>query len=269
MIEWFDDLTLGMRFKSGEVSVKLGRPFCRVGIAMNAFILRAVVAMERNIDRNLRMARRKRSEIAAPRAHEFVRAEYRSSHNPWGHRSLDVPIWIDGRSALIEARALGLNRPLGFGGNYLSMRSVWATARDLASYSAAIASSLRVNSGSPMPTARRRQFMARSRSFSLSSASFANRSLVISPAPLQRQPARWGAAGKSAVGRRPRSRRASAENVTPSGYRVTGDTNAPKAAEFLCPVADAAALPKPFALAGSFPLRLLLLASRCGFPHSL
>jgi hypothetical protein len=68
------------------------------------------------------------------------------------------------------------------GCRYLSERSVRATLRALASYSAASASSLTVNWGSLTPTARRWQFMARSRSFSLSSiASLAGRSLAILP----------------------------------------------------------------------------------------
>ncbi len=68
------------------------------------------------------------------------------------------------------------------GGYYLSERSVRATLRALASYSAASASSLTVNWGSLTPTARRWQFMARSRSFLLSSiASLARRSLAILP----------------------------------------------------------------------------------------
>lgn len=45
--------------------------------------------------------RLKRSEIAA-RAREFVRAEYRLHHNRWGDRSLDVPIWIDSATTLLD-----------------------------------------------------------------------------------------------------------------------------------------------------------------------
>lgn len=43
----------------------------------------------------------KRHEIAA-RAGEYVRAEYRTNHNKWGARSLDVPIWIDSATTLLD-----------------------------------------------------------------------------------------------------------------------------------------------------------------------
>jgi len=52
--------------------------------------------------------RLKRSEIAS-RAPEFIRAEYKNSpHNAWGPRSLDVPIWIDSNTTLIETVTRGL-----------------------------------------------------------------------------------------------------------------------------------------------------------------
>jgi hypothetical protein len=47
------------------------------------------------------------SEIAS-RAREFIRAEYRTSHNAWGPRSLDVPIWIDGNTTLLDTLTRGL-----------------------------------------------------------------------------------------------------------------------------------------------------------------
>jgi hypothetical protein len=50
--------------------------------------------------------RLKRSEIRV-RAHEFGRAEYKSSHNPWGPRSLDVPLWIDSNATLLDTLASG------------------------------------------------------------------------------------------------------------------------------------------------------------------
>jgi hypothetical protein len=49
----------------------------------------------------------KRNEIAA-RANEFVRAEYRLNHNAWGPRSLDVPIYLDSGTTLIETITHGL-----------------------------------------------------------------------------------------------------------------------------------------------------------------
>lgn len=42
-----------------------------------------------------------RTEIAT-RASSYVRAEYRASHNKWGDRSLDVPIWIDSATTLLD-----------------------------------------------------------------------------------------------------------------------------------------------------------------------
>jgi hypothetical protein len=49
----------------------------------------------------------RRSEIAA-RAHEYVRAEYRSNHNTWGDRSLDVPIYLDSNTTLLDTLTRGL-----------------------------------------------------------------------------------------------------------------------------------------------------------------
>ena len=51
--------------------------------------------------------RLKRSEIVA-RAYEFVRAEYKSNHNPWGPRSLDLPIYLDSNTTLMETVTRGL-----------------------------------------------------------------------------------------------------------------------------------------------------------------
>jgi len=51
--------------------------------------------------------RLKRSEIAS-RAHEFIRAEYKNNHNAWGPRSLDVPVWLDSNTTLIETITHGL-----------------------------------------------------------------------------------------------------------------------------------------------------------------
>jgi hypothetical protein len=50
--------------------------------------------------------RLKCSEIAS-RAHEFVRAEYKSNHNAWSPRSLDVPLWIDSNTTLLDTLASG------------------------------------------------------------------------------------------------------------------------------------------------------------------
>jgi hypothetical protein len=41
-------------------------------------------------------------------AHKFVRAEYQSNHNAWGPRSLDVPIYLDSSTTLIETVTSGL-----------------------------------------------------------------------------------------------------------------------------------------------------------------
>lgn len=54
-----------------------------------------------NIWKAVLEGRLKRSEIAS-RAKEFVRAEYRSNHNRWGDRSLDVPIWVDSSTTLLD-----------------------------------------------------------------------------------------------------------------------------------------------------------------------
>jgi hypothetical protein len=51
--------------------------------------------------------RLKRSEIAS-RACEFIRAEYQANYNAWGTRSLDVPIWIDGNTTLLDTLTRGL-----------------------------------------------------------------------------------------------------------------------------------------------------------------
>lgn len=42
-----------------------------------------------------------RTEIAE-RAPAYVSAEYRTNHNKWGHRSLDVPIWTDSATTLLD-----------------------------------------------------------------------------------------------------------------------------------------------------------------------
>jgi hypothetical protein len=47
-----------------------------------------------------------RNEIAV-RAKEFIRAEYRTNHNAWGARSLDVPLWIDSNTTLLDTLASG------------------------------------------------------------------------------------------------------------------------------------------------------------------
>jgi hypothetical protein len=51
--------------------------------------------------------RLKRSEIAE-RAREYINAEYRTNHNAWGLRSLDVPIWVDGKTTLLDTLTRGL-----------------------------------------------------------------------------------------------------------------------------------------------------------------
>lgn len=45
--------------------------------------------------------RLKRSEIAE-RVREYINAEYRNAHNKYGDRSLDVPIWIDSATTLLD-----------------------------------------------------------------------------------------------------------------------------------------------------------------------
>jgi hypothetical protein len=37
-----------------------------------------------------------------------VRAEYKDSHNAWGPRSLDVPIYLDSNTTLVETISRGL-----------------------------------------------------------------------------------------------------------------------------------------------------------------
>lgn len=49
----------------------------------------------------VRERRLKSSEIAA-RAKDFIRDEYRLNHNAWGDRSLDVPIWVDSATTLLD-----------------------------------------------------------------------------------------------------------------------------------------------------------------------
>lgn len=51
--------------------------------------------------------RLKRDEITS-RAYKFVRAEYNINHNKYGPRSLDVPIWIDGKTTLLDTLTRGL-----------------------------------------------------------------------------------------------------------------------------------------------------------------
>jgi hypothetical protein len=51
--------------------------------------------------------RRLKREDIPKHAHAFIRAEYKSSHNAWGPRSLDVPIWIDGKTTLLDTLTSG------------------------------------------------------------------------------------------------------------------------------------------------------------------
>lgn len=51
--------------------------------------------------------RLKRSEITS-RAHKFVRAEYNINHDKYGPRSLDVPIYLDGSTTLLDTLTRGL-----------------------------------------------------------------------------------------------------------------------------------------------------------------
>jgi hypothetical protein len=51
--------------------------------------------------------RLKRSEIAS-RVREFINAEYRNAHNGYGDRSLDVPIWLDSNTTLLDTLTRGL-----------------------------------------------------------------------------------------------------------------------------------------------------------------
>jgi hypothetical protein len=46
-------------------------------------------------------------EIAA-RASGYVRAEYKANHNAWGDRSLDVPIYLDSNTTLLDTLTRGL-----------------------------------------------------------------------------------------------------------------------------------------------------------------
>jgi hypothetical protein len=55
----------------------------------------------------VRERRLKRSDIAA-RAHEYVSAEYKANHNAWGPRSLDVPIWLDSNTTLLDTLSRGM-----------------------------------------------------------------------------------------------------------------------------------------------------------------
>jgi hypothetical protein len=48
----------------------------------------------------------KREDIPK-RTHEFIRAEYKNNHNAWGPRSLDVPLWIDSNTTLLDTLASG------------------------------------------------------------------------------------------------------------------------------------------------------------------
>jgi hypothetical protein len=51
--------------------------------------------------------RLKRSEIAEL-AREYINAEYRINHNAWGPRSLDVPIYLDASTTLLDTLTRGL-----------------------------------------------------------------------------------------------------------------------------------------------------------------
>jgi hypothetical protein len=60
-----------------------------------------------NISLAVLEGRLKRSEIAE-RAREHINAEYRINHNAWGPRSLDVPIYLDGNTTLLDTLTRGL-----------------------------------------------------------------------------------------------------------------------------------------------------------------
>jgi hypothetical protein len=42
-----------------------------------------------------------RNEITGKIGH-FIKSEFRTHHNAWGPTSLDVPVWIDGDTGLID-----------------------------------------------------------------------------------------------------------------------------------------------------------------------
>jgi hypothetical protein len=60
-----------------------------------------------NIWLDILQGRLKRHEIAA-HARRYVNDEYRTSHNKYGNRSLDVPIWIDGNTTLLDTLTRGM-----------------------------------------------------------------------------------------------------------------------------------------------------------------
>jgi hypothetical protein len=60
-----------------------------------------------NIWLDVLQGRMKRHEIAA-RTHQYVRSEYRMNHNAWGTRSLDVPIYLEGNTTLLDTLTRGL-----------------------------------------------------------------------------------------------------------------------------------------------------------------
>jgi hypothetical protein len=53
------------------------------------------------------LVRRLPREEISTRSHEFFRAEHRANQNAWGPRSLDVPMWIDGNTTLLNTLASG------------------------------------------------------------------------------------------------------------------------------------------------------------------
>lgn len=63
--------------------------------------------MIQNIWLDVLRGRLKRQDIA-PRAGKYVRAEYKVNHNAWGPRSLDVPIYLDGKTNLLDTLTRGL-----------------------------------------------------------------------------------------------------------------------------------------------------------------
>jgi hypothetical protein len=60
-----------------------------------------------NIWLDVLRGRLKHRDIAA-RAMSYVKSEYKTNHNAWGPRSLDVPIWIDGKTTLLDTLTRGL-----------------------------------------------------------------------------------------------------------------------------------------------------------------
>jgi hypothetical protein len=60
-----------------------------------------------NIWLDVLQGRLRRSDIAA-RTREYIRAEYKMNHNAWGTRSLDVPIYLDGNTTLLDMLTRGL-----------------------------------------------------------------------------------------------------------------------------------------------------------------